>query len=67
MRSQEIGADGVKCTQILNASNGPGLLYNDPRSKESLANTETNNTLVLNIFQSHFPTSVLNDSGSVER
>lgn len=54
-------------SQILNASNGPGLLYNDPRSKESLANTETNNTLVLNIFQSHFPTSVLNDSGSVER
>lgn len=53
-------------SQILNASNGPGLLYNDPRSKESLANTETNSALVLNTFQSRFPTSVLNDSGTVE-
>lgn len=50
-------------SQVLNASNGPGLLYNDPRSKESLANTETNNALVLNTFQSHFPTSVLNVVG----
>ena len=54
-------------SQILNASNGPGLLYNDPRSKEPLANTETNSALMLNTFQSHFPTSVLNDSGTVER
>lgn len=54
-------------SQILNAYNGPGLLYNDPRSKESFANTETNNVLVLNTFQRQFPTSVLSDSGTVER